>query len=134
MSDVGTDDCVILNKCIYGLVQAAKQYYKKTIKILKNLGFELGNVNACLHVKKSVKGVVYIALCIDNNLVVRNIEAIDDAKSAFKSNWVVCKVMEGLQDYLYCETKFSEDKKRAWLGQSHLIKNMEKKFGKHLKS
>ena len=39
MSDMEKDDCVILNKCIYGLVQAARQYYKKAIKILKNLGF-----------------------------------------------------------------------------------------------
>ena len=27
-----------------------------------------------------------------------------------------------------CETKFSKDKKRAWLGQSYLIKDKEKKF------
>ena len=27
MSDMGKDDCIILNKCIYGLVQRARQYY-----------------------------------------------------------------------------------------------------------
>ena len=27
--------------------------------------------------------------------------------------------------------KISKDKKRAWLGQPHLIKNLEKKFGEH---
>ena len=32
MSDVGKDDCIILNNCIYILVQATKQYYKKAIK------------------------------------------------------------------------------------------------------
>ena len=32
MSDVGHDDCIILNKCIYSLVQAARQCYKKAIK------------------------------------------------------------------------------------------------------
>ena len=40
--------------------------------------------------------------------------------------------MEGLQDYLSCKIKFLKDKKRAWLGQPHLIKNMEKKFGEHI--
>ena len=39
MSNIQKDDCIILNKFIYGLVQAAKQYYKKAIKIQKNLGF-----------------------------------------------------------------------------------------------
>ena len=42
-----------------------------------------------------------------------------------------------LQDYLSCEIKFSDDKKRVWLGQPHLIKNLENKFGglvNHIKS
>ena len=61
-SDVGKDDCIILSKCIYCLVQEARQYHKKAIKILKNLGFIRGNVNPCLYVKKSAKGLVYVAL------------------------------------------------------------------------
>ena len=36
--------------------------------------------------------------------------------------------MEWLQDYLSCKIKLAENKKRARLGQLHLIKNMEKKF------
>ena len=38
------------------------------------------------------------------------------------------KIVEGLQDYLSCKIKISEDKMRAWLGQPHLIKNLENKF------
>ena len=37
--------------------------------------------------------------------------------------------MEGLQDYLSCKIKFSDKKKHAWLGQPHLINNLENKFG-----
>ena len=115
MSDIGKDDCIIFNKCIYGLVQAARQYYKKAVKILKNLGFEAGNVDPCLYVKKSAKGVVYIALYVNDNLM--GCAAIDDSISALKNNMLILKVMEGLQDYLSCKIKFSKDKKRAWLGQ-----------------
>ena len=61
--------------------------------------------------------------------MVSNIKVTDDAISALKYNGLVLKVGEGLQDYLSCEFKFSNDKKRAWLGQPSLIKNMEKKFG-----
>ena len=35
MSDIGNNDCVILKKCINGLVQAARQYNKMAVKILK---------------------------------------------------------------------------------------------------
>ena len=70
MADVKKDDCVILNKCIYGLVQAACQYYKKAVEILKSSGFVGGNIDPCLYVKKSMKGIVYIALYVDNNLMI----------------------------------------------------------------
>ena len=38
------DNCIILNKCIYGLVQAAWQYYKKALEILKSSGFKGGSI------------------------------------------------------------------------------------------
>ena len=75
-------------------------------------------------------GIVYVALYVDDNLMIGNIAAIDDAIKVFKNKGLVLKIMEGLQDYLSCKIKFSEDKKRTWLGQPHLIKNMEKKFYK----
>ena len=62
--------------------------------------------------------------------MVGNVEAIDDAITALKNNGLELKVMEGLQDYLSCKIKFSNDKKSAWLGQPHLIKKLVKKFGK----
>ena len=99
-----------------------------TIRILKNSGFVGDNVNPCLYVKNSAKGVVYIALFVDNNLMVGDIEAIDDAISALKNIGLVLKVMERWQDYLSCKIKFSKDKKRTWLRQPHLIENVGKKF------
>ena len=100
MSGIGQDDCIILNKCIYTLVQAVRQYYKKAAKILKNLGFVGGNVDPCLYIEKSAKGIVYVALYLDNNFMVGNNEVIDDAIATFKNNGLVLKVMEGLQGYL----------------------------------
>ena len=60
------NDCIILNKCIYGLVQAAQQYYKKAVEILKSSGFVGGSIDPCLYVKRSAKGVVHVALYRDN--------------------------------------------------------------------
>ena len=42
---------------------------------------------------------------------------------------LVLKIENNLKDYLSCEVKFSKDMKKAWLGQPHLIKNLEAKFG-----
>ena len=64
--------------------------------------------------------------------MVGDVKAIDDAISALERNGLVLKMIERLQDYLFCKRKFYKDEKRAWLGQPHLIKNMEKKFCKHM--
>ena len=48
IENVGKDDCVILIKCIYCLVQAERKCYKKAIKILKISGFVGGSDDPCL--------------------------------------------------------------------------------------
>ena len=42
-------------------------------------------------------------------------------------------MMESLWVYLSCEIQFSEDKKKAWLGQPLLNKSLEKKFSEQVK-
>jgi hypothetical protein len=46
------------------------------------------------------------------------------------------KVEDNLTDYLSCNILllFNKNKTKAWLGQPHLIKNLEKKYGKAVKS
>ena len=93
----------------------ARLYYKEVDDIMKNLGFIGGNVNPCLYVKKSAKDRVYVALYTYDNLGEGYIVAIDDTISALKSNRLVLKIVERLQDYWSCKMKFSEATKRAWL-------------------
>ena len=83
LSDVSKNDYIILKMIIYDLDELAMQYYKKAFQIQEKLGFVGGYVNLCLYVKKSEKGIVYIALHIDNNLLV-NVEVIDEAIAALK--------------------------------------------------
>ena len=39
------------------------------------------------------------------------------------------KIQTEENDYLGCEFLVSEDKKKGWLGQPHMIKSLLKKFG-----
>ena len=50
-----------------------------------------------------MKGIVYIALYIDDNLIIGDMAAMDDAIAWQKSNGLVLKIVEGLQDYLSCK-------------------------------
>ena len=68
-----------------------------------------------------MKGIIYVALYVDDNLMIGDSAMIDDAILALKNKGLVLKTVEGLQDYLSCKIKISKDKKCAWLGQRHLI-------------
>ena len=78
MENAKSDQALELQKCIYGLVQAARQYFKKAVAILKKIGFEGGTVDPCLFVRKSALGIVYIALYVDDNLLVGKPAAINE--------------------------------------------------------
>ena len=101
---------------------------------LLTLGFIGGNVDPCLYVKKCEKGITYVALYLDKNLMIEDVAVIDSAITALKENKLVLKIVEGLQDYLFHGVKFSMDKKWAWLWQPHVIKSLVKKFGNHVKN
>ena len=96
LSDVCKDECIILNKCINSLIHATMQYYVKAVEILKRMTFIGGNVDPCLYAKKSKKGKVYIALYINDNLMVGDIVAIDDAIADLRQNMLELKIVEGL--------------------------------------
>ena len=113
---------------------SSSEYYKKAIKILKKSGLDECNVDPCLYVKKSEKGIVNVALYLGDNPMIGDIEATGQVITTLEEIGLVLKVMEGLQDYLSCKVKFSKDEKRAWLRQPHLIKNLGKRFGNHAKN
>ena len=113
MAYVRKNDCIIL-----------------AVEISKSSGFVGGSINPCLYAKKSAKGIVHVALYVYDNLMIGNSTAIDDAILALKNKGLVLKIMEGLQDYLSCKIKISNDKKCTWLGQPRLIKNLMSKFEK----
>ena len=71
MNDVGKDGCIILGNCIYSLVQAARQFNKLS-------AFTGGNVDLCLYIKKSTKGILYVVFYVEYNLLAQNPEAIDE--------------------------------------------------------
>ena len=43
-------------------------------------------------------------------------ETIDEAVELLQKNWLLLKVIGGLQNYLSCQTKFPQDEKKALLG------------------
>ena len=106
MKGVGTDNCIILGKCIHDLMQASRQYDIKAVKILKRVGFNKGNFGPWLYMKKSTKCVVDIALYVDDNLMTGNSQAKGEVVEQLNRNGLELKLVESLQDYLSHKIQF----------------------------
>jgi len=126
-------ECLLLLKTIYGLVQAARAFFMKYLKVLKLCGFTPSPADPCLMVRRNDLGVVYMALHVDDCYGVGHLKALEDAIVQIKGHFNL-KVEDELTDYLSCEIRFDKTKRKAWLGQPHLIKRMEKKFGAMVQS
>ena len=61
--------------------------------------------------------------------MIGDVAIIDGAFEMLKNKVLILKIMEGLQNNISSEIKFSNNKKHVWLGQPHLIKNLENKLG-----
>ena len=83
MLDVSKYDCIVLNKLISGCVHAARQYYKNAVENLKKLGCIQVNDDPCLYVKKNKKDILYLALYVDGNLMMEDVDTLDELITAF---------------------------------------------------
>ena len=62
-----------------------------------------------------MKGTVYVALYIHNNLLIDEPLTRDDAIIWQQVNGLVLKAVDGLKDYLSCLIRFLDGKKKALL-------------------
>ena len=75
--DVDKKDCLILQKIIYGLVQAARQFWKKIVDKMEGGGFQLSEADPCMLYKEDEKGVCIIIFYIDDMLIIGKEETIE---------------------------------------------------------
>ena len=125
------EDCMILQKAIYGLVQSARHLWKKIADMMQDGGFKLGDADPCMLYKENEEVVCIIIIYIDDMLIMGKEEAIDDAIKVSQGHFQV-KDPTSLEDYLGVQIVQSDDGKKAWLGQPTVIKSLEKQFGEKL--
>jgi hypothetical protein len=93
------------------------------------MGFKGQVVDPCSTTRQNNKGILFIGLYLDYCYCCGHKDAIVDMIQQLKVSGFDIKVEDNLMDYLSCNIIFDKGKMKAWLGQPHLIKNLEKKFG-----
>ena len=127
--DKGFNECLLLRKTIYGLVQAARAFNKKLVRVLQAIGFVKSDADPCLFIRKNNGGIVYMIIHVDDIYTVGHPKELADAINGIKKYFKI-KVEENTKDYLSCEIKISKDGGTAWIGQPHLLKKLDSVIGK----
>jgi Reverse transcriptase (RNA-dependent DNA polymerase) len=85
--------CVLLLRALYGLVQAAHQWYKKISSIFGKLDFHPSPADPCLYIKKAIgnEPPVYIILYVDDGVIFGTPKIIEQV---MKSISLVLKVKD----------------------------------------
>ena len=75
------NNCAIMRKVAYGLVQAARQYYKKFVRIItKEMWFEKCMADQSLLKREDESGVVLICIYVDDTLCIGDREALENSQ------------------------------------------------------
>ena len=99
------------------------------MEILESDGFEKSKADPCLMTKKDSLGLVFMALYVDDCLTIGDTAAINATINHLKNKGLGLKITDTLTDYLSCEIKLNRKTKKGWIGQPHLIRDLEAKFG-----
>ena len=126
------DECLVLQKTIYGLVQAAARYNQKFCAVLLELGFERCPSDPCMFRRGTGEELLIILSYVDDNLVVGKRAMIDKFLEEFKGTEFTFTLEEGLSDYLSCDIQLDKEKRTGWIGQPHMVKKIEKTFGEEV--
>jgi hypothetical protein len=126
------DECLLLERTTYGLVQSSRIYYNTYSKIIESFGFKKCPADPCLFMRNDEDGICIILCYVDDNLVIGKRKAIDKLFKQLDESILTYTVEDKLVDYLSCEIQLNEDRTEAWMGQPHMVKKIVKTFGEEV--
>jgi hypothetical protein len=127
-------DCLLLKKAMYGLVQAARQWWRKFISILvQEFKFKRSQADACVLTRDDEHGFIILCIYVDDALMVGDQTAIEKTVAQLRTK-VSLKDVGPLSEYVGCTVVKDPSKKKLWMWQPDLITKMEGIFQEHIKT
>ena len=121
------DDALVLVQAMYGLVQAARQFFKKLRDTLvEKMSFRKCLSDQCLLHRTNKEGTVIVCLYIDDTLITGDEKAVQSFKLELKKYFNTKEEGE-MTEYVGCMIKRFND--TIYLHQTDLIKKIDRKFG-----
>ena len=127
-----TEYCLLLLMALYGLVQAARQWYKKITSIFAKLHFFPSNADPCLFIRHfDNQPPAFIILYVDDGAIIGSKELIKEVLSALSKELIV-KSLGPLKNFVGCHLIRSNDGKSIFIHQPKLLKHLEETFGQYV--
>ena len=91
-----------LNRCIYGLKQAAMAFWRQLLMCMKDLDMKRSTADPCLYYKRDKNGLVMVVSWIDDNLIIGDKKAVEVLKTEFMRRFE-CEDCGELDEYVGCK-------------------------------
>jgi hypothetical protein len=91
-----------LNKSIYGLVQAARQWHKRFEEEILKLGYLRNEVDPCVFLKQEGNAFCILCIYVDDGIIAGDEELMENTISGLNMVFHV-KVQKSIRDFLGCE-------------------------------
>jgi len=131
-NEVPSGSYLQLQKSCYGLVQAARQFWKKWTGFLKNeLGFEQHPNDSCLLKKDTDQGPIIIIIYVDDCFILGNEKEVKEVLSKIEKGFDITRSQD-VEDFIGCNIERDQD--TIYLSQPDLIKKLLKKFEDKIKT
>ena len=119
-------DCLVLQKAMYRLVQAAQQFYKKLVRVtVGKMGFKKRNADGCLLMRVVEIGTVILCVYVNNMLVVGDKIAVEFFKREIK-RFFNTKEEGTLDKYVGCKVIWKGDELHMY--QPDIMYKLKKEF------
>ena len=107
------EDCYQLKKGIYGLCQAARQFWKKFVDTIKkdHFGCTVSPADPCMLFKENNLGICIIIMYVDDMLIIGKRAKIQEFATMIQKEFSV-KIQHNLADYLGCEFHMNKEKQK----------------------
>lgn len=114
------DECLLLKKTLYGLVQSAREWWRTFINILTNFGFTLSAADPCLMSKFVKNEIVIVSIYVDDCVIIGHTKQIEETKRYLRDRFKI-KEFASISKYLGCEINFDKDGVSCCVMLYHII-------------
>jgi Reverse transcriptase (RNA-dependent DNA polymerase) len=115
--------CCELKKAIYGLVQAARHWWKKFKEVIRQIGYKPSLADPCLFVKDN-GGKSFIIIYVDDGGIFGTQDEIKQVLKELSKTFKV-KDLGKLENFIGCKIIENQAKDTLWIHQPKLLKTFK---------